>query len=208
MSEMSTLTETLPTGAVFGRMSPDGPGPTPAEVFEGWDVDENNPVELIGGWVLPMSPGDFKTGTLAGRLFALLLPLIEAKGWSMSLDARHRLPKPPNSVVYPDLAIHAVGELSYIPGTRSIGRVPDLVVEILAEKTFERDMAPSGAKFLAYQMSGVREYYYTWPDGRDVSGFVLQEGIFTPLPRTAEGFYQSPLLGEALRLTPPSLRGA
>jgi len=86
--------------------------------------------------------------------------------------------------------------------------VPDLVVEVLAEKTYERDMAPDGAKFLAYQMSGVREYYYTWPEGRDASGFVLRRGVFKPLPRGASGFFRSPLLGQGLRLVPAALKPA
>ncbi len=67
-------------------------------------------------------------------------------------------------------------------------------------------MSPNGAKFLAYQMSGVSEYYYTWPDGRDASGFALQGGVFVPLPRDAEGFFQSPLLGCALRLAEAAVR--
>ncbi len=208
MSDTGTTAATLPSEAVFGRLDPNGPGPTMAEVFESWDVDEDNPVELIGGWVLPMAPGDFETGDTWGDLDLVLRLCVKARGWRISLDARHRLPKPRNTVVFPDIAIHAAGEVAYLPGTKSIGRVPDLVVEILAKKTFERDMAPSGAKFLAYQMSGVREYYYTWPDGKDAAGFVLQDGVYKPLARDSEGFFQSPLLAQALRLVPAMLRPA
>lgn len=111
-------------------------------------------------------------------------------------------------MVFPDIAIHVATEVGYQPGTRSIGRVPDLVVEMLDRKTWERDMAPVGAKFLAYQMSGVREYYYTRPDGRDASGFVLQEGVYRPLTRDAKGFFQSLLLGQSLRLVPAAVRPA
>ena len=196
----------LPPGAVFGRLDPEWPGPTSAEEFERLDIDDERPVELIGGWVLPMSPGNYRTGQLSGDLYALLRSLVQAKGWSLSQDARHTLPRPPETVVFPDISLHAVPEVEYVPGTETIGRVPDLVVEILGRKTYERDMAPSGAKFLAYRMSGVREYYYTWPDGRDAAGFVLQGGVYKPLAADAEGFFPSVLLGQGFRLVPPALQ--
>ncbi len=208
MSDPRNTSVMLPPDAVFGRLDPEFQGPTRAGEFEAWDIDEEHPVELIGGWVLPMSPGNYRAGTLAGKLFSILLPRIEARGWSMSQDARHTLPRPPETVVFPDIAVHATAKVDYEPGTETIGRVPDLIVEILGRRTYERDMAPSGAKFLAYQMSGVREYYYAWPDGRDASGFILQDGIYKPLTADAEGFLQSPLLGQALRLVPPALRTA
>jgi len=104
----------------------------------------------------------------------------------------------------------AVRRVAYIPGTKSVGRVPDLVVESLSEKTHERDAAPRGAKYLAYEASGVREYYYCRPDGRAAAGFVLRKGRFIRLVQEADGFSPSPLLGCRLRLveaaTSPSTR--
>lgn len=197
----------LPPGAVFGRLEPEGLGPTCAEEFETLDQEDGNPLELIGGWVLQMSPGNFESGRAWTALCAVLLPWITARKWTMSADARHRLPSPPRTVVFPDIVIHCVPAVPYLPGTETIGRVPDLVVEFLSRKSYERDMSPSGAKFLAYQMSGVREYYHAWPDGRDASGFSLQKGIFVPLPRDADGFIRSPLLGCALRLVEAAVRG-
>ncbi len=206
MSDTRTPGLMLPPHAVFGRLDPDAPGPTTAEVFERWEIDEEHPIELIGGWVLPMSPGNYRTGKTWGDLYALLAPLVRARAWDLSVDARHMLPLPPETVVFPDIAVHAISKVDYLPGTETIGRVPDLIVEILGRKTYERDMAPSGAKFLAYQMSGVREYYYTWPDGRDAAGFALREGVYKPLAMDAEGFITSPLLGQSLRLVPPGVR--
>lgn len=190
----------LPAVASYGRFEPAGPGLVRAEHFERMKQDEENPVELIGGWVLPMPPGDFETGSSWIDLAAALRPLVRAKRWSISIDARHRLPSPPNTVVFPDFAIHAVSRVEYIAGTRSIGRVPEIVIEFLSESTRDRDTAPSGAKFLAYEMSGVREYYYAWPDGHGATGFVLRRGAYTALKRDAKGFFASPLLGCRLRL--------
>ncbi|MBI2919509.1 MAG: Uma2 family endonuclease [Planctomycetes bacterium] len=196
----------LPPETVYGRLDPGGPGLTRAAEFEEWDQEDDNPLELIDGWVLPMSPGNLKAGRALLELSGVLQPIVKSRNWFMTLDARHRLPQPPNTVVFPDIAIHAVAEPDYIPGTESTGRVPEIAIEILGKKSYERDMAPRGAKFLAYQLSGVREYYYTWPDGRDASGFALQQGVFVPLPRDPDGFFRSPFLGCSLRLVEAGVR--
>ena len=80
MSRAFTLPAAFPSGAVFGRLTPEGPRPTPAEVFEGWGVDEDNPAELIGGWVLPIAPGDHETGQASGDLYAELRAFLKTKG--------------------------------------------------------------------------------------------------------------------------------
>jgi Uma2 family endonuclease len=195
----------LPTEAVFG-LNVDRLGPIRAEEFEHWSQGEENPLELIEGWLLPMTPGTYTTGNVLGQLFSLLAPLVQEKGWSMSLDARHRLPQPPDTVVFPDLVVHCAAEVPYVPGTETVPRVPEIVVEILGRETAARDRAPRGAKFLAYQMSGVQEYYFAWPDGREAAGFHLREGHFATVPREPDGFFASPLLGAALRLVPAALR--
>lgn len=188
-------------------LHPEKQGPVRAPEFELWHQDPDNPMELLEGWVVSMSPGNFRSGQLFWRLAAALAPLVEEQGWQMSLDARHRLPQPPETVVYPDLVIHAAPEIPYLPGTETVGRVPDIVIELLSEETAERDRAPRGAKFRAYEMSGVGEYYYAWPDGREAAGFRLQDGRFTPLPQSPDGSFPSPLLGRSLRLVPPALKG-
>jgi hypothetical protein len=195
----------LPTKAVFG-LSVDRLGPIRAEEFEQWDQGDENPLELIEGWLVPMTLGTYNTGTALGQLFSLLAPAVQERGWSMSLDARHRLPQPPDTVVFPDLVIHCTAGVAYVPGTETVARVPEIVVELLGRETAGRDRAPRGAKFLAYEMSGVKEYYFAWPDGRDAAGFHLSEGHFAPLLREPDGFFASPLLGVALRLVPAALR--
>lgn len=179
-------------------------GPVAAAEFDTWAQDADNPYELIAGWVVPMSPGNVKTGKALPRLAALLLAQCDARGWTLLQDARHHLPAPPDTVVFPDLALHCTPEVPVLAGTDTAARVPDLVIELLGEETCERDRAPHGAKFLAYQMSGVREYYYAWPDGREAAGFRLENGVFMPIEPDAEGFFVSSLLGVRLRLAPAS----
>lgn len=201
---MTVAEQLFPPDTDLG-LRPERRGPVRAPEFERWAQDPDNPMELLEGWVVPRSPGTLGTGRLFLRLGAMLAPLVDERGWVMSLDARHRLPQPPQTVVYPDLVIHATADVPYLPGTETVGRVPELVIELSSEETAERDRAPRGAKFRAYEMSGVGEYYTAWPDGREAAGFRLEAGRFTPLPQDADGFFPSPLLGRRLRLVPPAL---
>lgn len=191
----------LPADSVFSFQA-DRPGPFRAADFETWPQDEANPMELVEGWVLPMSPGTYTTGKRLPELFSALEPLVRQREWDMTMDARHRLPKPPETVVFPDLAIHCVARPELAVGTETVNRVPDVVIELLSEATAERDLPPRGAKFLAYQLSGVREYYCAWPDGRAAWGFERRGEELVALAQDEEGFFASPLLGARLRLVP------
>lgn len=53
---------------------------------------------------------------------------------------------PVNPVVYTDLVIRCVEEAPYLPGTETVGRVPELVIELLSPATAGRDRAPAGVK--------------------------------------------------------------
>jgi Uma2 family endonuclease len=195
----------LPIEADFG-LEVDRVGPIRAEDFEEWEQDDDNPVELIAGWVLPMSPQGHATGSAIIELIVLLHPIVKELGWTISLDERQRFVRPPQTVLYPDVAIYRTRDLGVVPGTQTITRVPDLVIELLGRETARRNRAPLGAKFLSYQMSGVGEYYFAWPDGRDAAGFHLRDGRYVAAPQDPEGFFTSPLLGAALRLVPAALR--
>lgn len=194
----------LPPDADFGLVV-DRPGPIRAADFEGWAQEPDNPVELVEGWVVPMSPGSFSTGELLVDLGIAWGPWVKERGWRIALDACHRLPVPANTVVFPDIAIHCVSTIEYLPGTHTVARVPELVVELLSEETAARDRFPNGAKFLAYQMAGVKEYYYAWPDGSEAAGFRLDGDRFVAIDPDADGFFASPLLEARLRLAPAAL---
>ena len=202
---MAIVETLLPRETVYG-FTTERSGPIEAEDFERWPQEPDNPMELIEGWVMPMSPGNYLTGRTLPELYVALRALVEEHGWEMLLDARHVLPAPRNTVVFPDLAIHCTGAVQATPELGTVHRAPDLVIELLGKETADRDKAPRGAKFLAYQMSGVREYYYSWPDGREAAGFRLEGGSFLPLPADSEGFFASPLLGARFRPVPPALR--
>jgi Uma2 family endonuclease len=201
---MAVVEKPLPVEPVL-TLETDRLGPIGAAEFEKWKQDPDNPMELIGGWVVPMSPGTFRFGRRLSGLDRALGPLVDERGWCLALDARHRLPFPSETVVFPDLVIHCAGDVEYVPGTETVSRVPEIVVELLGKETAARDRAPRGAKFLAYQASGVAEYYYAWPDGREVSAFRRESGVFAPVEPDAQGFVESPLLRARLRLVPAAV---
>ncbi|MBI4568210.1 MAG: Uma2 family endonuclease [Planctomycetes bacterium] len=184
-------------------------GPVFSEEFEAWNLDDENPRELIHGWVVPMPPVDVLSSHTSFSLASLLKSRLPSYDWTVLPDARHRLPAPPNTVVFPDIAVHAApfARLPLAPHSSTALRAPDIVFEFLSRATYKRDVAPMGVKFLAYQMSGVKEYYYAWPDGSDAAGFVLSvDGLYRPAERDAKGFFLSPLLGCRLTMAPAAVR--
>lgn len=202
---MAVADQILPPDALFG-LHPESPGPVRAADFEEWIQAPECPLELIAGWVVPMSPGEFITGESSVDLAAALRPLVKERGWRISLDARHRLPWPADTVVFPDVAVHCTSTLDFVPRTKTVSRAPDLAIELLSKETAERDMAPRGAKFLAYQRCGVGEYFYAGPDGREAAGFRREGEMLVPLQADAEGFFESALLGARLRQAPAAVR--
>ena len=90
---MAVAETSLPDHTVFGFQT-SRQGPITAADFESWPLDPDSPMELLEGWLLPMSPGDLLTGRRSARLAAALLPLVDGLGWDLSQDARHRLPWP------------------------------------------------------------------------------------------------------------------
>jgi Uma2 family endonuclease len=202
---VAVIEKPLPADAVL-TLETERVGPIRAADFEEWEQDPGNPMELVGGWVVPMSPGTFRVGRRLSGLDRALGPLVDERGWCLALDSRHRLPQPRETVVFPDLVIHCAPDVEYVPRTETVSRIPELVIELLGKETAARDQAPRGAKYLAYQMSGVAEYYYAWPDGREASGFRREGDLFVPIAPDAEGFFASPLLGARLRLAPAALK--
>jgi Uma2 family endonuclease len=202
---MAVADQILPPDTPLG-LRPEGPGPVRAADFEPWAQEPESPAELIAGWVVPMSPGDLDPGELSVDLAAVLRPLVKERGWRIFHDTRHRLPWPADTVVFPDMTVHCASVVDLVPGTRTVSRVPDLVIELLSKETAERDQAPRGAKFLAYEKCGVREYYYAWPDGREAAGFRREGGVLVPLQADADGYFDSALLGARLRVAPAALR--
>jgi Uma2 family endonuclease len=63
--------------------------------------------------------------------------------------------------------------------------------ELVAEVSASRVSLDLHAKFNLYRRNGVREYVVWRVDDAQIDWFVLREGRLDPLPRRAEGLYQS-----------------
>lgn len=204
LAETIQADATLPADADLG-VHPERLGPVQVSDFERLPQDPEHPMELIGGWIVAMSPIGFSSGSLIKDLIVLLDPLARSNGWCLTLDTRHRPPRPAQTVIFPDLALHCVGDDEVQLAGETVLRTPELVIEILGEETAERDRAPLGAKFLAYRKIGVEEYFYVWPDGLEASGFRLENSVYVPIEADGEGFFPSRVLDARLRLVPPAL---
>ncbi len=196
---------TLPADAELG-LHPERLGPVQATDFELLPQEPEHPMELIGGWILPLTPTGFSTGCLLIDLLVTLNPLSKSRGWCLTPNTRHHLVRPPQSIVFPRVCVHCASDAELLAGGDTITRAPDLVIEILGAETAERDRAPRGAKYLAYQLSGVREYFYAWPDGREAAGFRLEGDVYVPIEPDADGFFPSRVLDASVRLVPAALR--
>ncbi len=141
----TTLAEpALPAEADLG-VHPERRGPVQAADFERLPQEPERPMELIAGWVVAMSPIGLSSGLATRDLTALLHPELKSRGWCLTFDTRHRLKRPPETVVFPNLALHCVTEEELLAGGDTVTRTPELVIEILGEETAERDRAPRGA---------------------------------------------------------------
>jgi Uma2 family endonuclease len=81
-----------------------------------------------------------------------------------------RLPNEISNPVQPDLVFLRTGNQPHWESDRGFDGVPDLIVEILSRRTFQRDRK---IKFAAYRDAGVQEYWLVDPKARTVVIYVL-----------------------------------
>ncbi len=86
------------------------------------------------------------------------------------------------------------------------GKAPDVVIELLSVSTAAMD---KGEKMHVYQdLMRVPEYYWFDPfNPNDRAGFQLNDGVYRPIERDAQGRLASPLLGLTLVLWKGVYRG-
>lgn len=93
---------------------PERPGPVQAAFFERLPQNPEHPMELISGWILPLTPTGFSTGCLLSDLLVTLNPFTKSRGWCLTPNTRHRLIRPPQSIVFPSVSVHCAGD-AYVP---------------------------------------------------------------------------------------------
>jgi excisionase family DNA binding protein len=117
--------------------------------------ETNLPVQLIKGWVV-RDPAPFVPHQiLVGRLHLLLYRGIVEPGQGVVLLAPTDVVLSGDTVLQPDLLAVARNRSSIIG--RRVEGPPDLVVEVEAESTRERDLT---AKRMLYARHGVKEFWF------------------------------------------------
>lgn len=117
--------------------------------------ETNLPVQLIQGWVV-RDPAPFVPHQiLVGRLYLLLHRGITEPGHGVVLLAPTDVALSHDTVLQPDLLAVARERSSII--RQRVEGPPDLVVEVEAESTRERDLT---AKRMLYAKYGVKEFWF------------------------------------------------
>lgn len=144
-----------------------------------WRFQER--VELLKGWILPMSAPNAVHQTISYNLSGLFWVHLKKKkcqAFAAPFDVRLPLPKDRvtskkfDTVVQPDLCV--ICDTSKINKQGCVG-APDLVVEILSPGNSRKEMRD---KYALYEEAGVLEYWIIDPARRSVLTYILENGIF------------------------------
>ena len=121
--------------------------------------------ELINGWAYNMSPApNRKHQSIAGNLFHLFRFFLKGKKckayiapFDVCFCEKDQTNEEIENVVQPDISIFC--DTSNL-NERGAKGSPELVVEILSESTYKKDL---GTKLILYQKFGVKEYWVIDP---------------------------------------------
>jgi Uma2 family endonuclease len=150
--------------------------------------------ELLDG-ELPMVPApNLHHQRVAARLGARLVLFVEGRGLGEVFPAPCDVVLSDTDVVQPDLLFVARERERILHGGDNVRGAPDLVIEILAPSTAERDRT---LKRDLYARHGVREYWLVDTVARTVTVMLLVD----------EGFEVAARDGEGQTLTSPTLPG-
>ncbi|MBC7439088.1 MAG: Uma2 family endonuclease, partial [Flavobacterium sp.] len=160
-----------------------------------WQFSER--LEIIKGKIFEMSPApsrnhqqvSLKITRILDRFFEKSLCELYIAPFDVRL-INYKKSSPNNqifSVIQPDLCV--VCDLSKLDEQGCLG-APNVIVEILSEKTFKKDLT---IKFDLYEENGVQEYWIVNPAEKNVFIYVLKDGKYIgSRPFILESEIQSP----------------
>jgi Uma2 family endonuclease len=97
----------------------------------------------------------------------------------------------PRNDYAPDICFWSTAKATSIAGTTTVYPVPDMVCEVLSDRTEARDR---GVKFEDYAAHGVGEYWIVDPKGATIEQYVVHEGRYEPLGKVREGAIRSAVI--------------
>jgi Uma2 family endonuclease len=133
--------------------------------------DDGNQYEVIGGELIMAASPITKHERISRKLLIRLDNYIEKYNIGEVFDAPFDVVLSMTDVVQPDL-MYISKERSHIITEKNIVEAPDLVVEIISNRTKVRDQT---TKKTLYEEHGVKEYWLVYPNEEKVEQFILKD---------------------------------
>ncbi|GAB4347175.1 MAG: Uma2 family endonuclease [Flammeovirgaceae bacterium] len=157
--------------------------------FYNW-VNESIKAEFINGEIIVHSPAKMKHEVVSSCLFKLLDTFVikHDLGYVAHEKIMIRLTR---NDYEPDICFFTKEKSQYFSDNKTIFPVPDIVVEVLSEGTFERDR---GIKFKDYEAHGIPEYWIIDPDNEVVEVYCLTNGNYDLVFKSSNETLQSKII--------------
>lgn len=147
--------------------------------------------ELIGGEHFVSPAPNRKHQRSSWNLASFIAPYLRENPLGEAYTAPFDVVLTPHDVVQPDLILVSNERLSIL-GDKNVQGSPDLVVEILSERTRKKD---ESLKLRLYERAGAQEYWMLDPDRRTARVYRLAGGHFVlALDLAAGDVLETPLL--------------
>jgi Uma2 family endonuclease len=147
-------------------------------------------IEFIDGEVVLHSPARNRHLDVSGNVFQLLKTFVSIHRLGQVKFEKCLCVFPRNDYE-PDIVFFGPAKsASFTPNTMKFP-VPDLAVEVLSQSTEARDR---GVKFEDFASNGVEEYWIINADEMIVEQYLLEEGEFSRIMKSASGMLTSRVL--------------
>jgi Uma2 family endonuclease len=166
-------------------------------LFESRPLRQESHFEVLNGEPLTVPPPGIHHQRAVLKLAAMLLEKLENKGLGTILGAPCNVMLTPWDIVRPDI-LFVRSERTGIIGDQIVLGSPDLVIEILAEQTKERDRRD---KRKIYAESGIPEYWIVDPEEESVEILIWSEIGYISAGTAGKGSRLSSVLFPDLKLS-------
>lgn len=136
--------------------------------------------ELLNGRVVMNPPAGYPHGTIGSKLQRLLGNFVEERQLGELFDSSQGFELPSGDTVEPDHSFVSAERWAAAPAPEEgkfLRVVPDLVVEVLSQKTASQDR---GEKKAIYAKNGVREYWLVDWRKREITIFHVDGDRYDP----------------------------
>jgi len=163
-----------------------------ARQFETWAPGSGERVEWVEGRVIVMAPASRKHVQLTGWIQSLLLIIVQQHklGEVLGPEFMVRLHKGERSWRVPDVLFVSETRRSLLTATFLDGP-PDVAIEVVSTDSVARDWRE---KYIAYETSGVREYWIIDPLSKTLEAYGLKRKKFHLISADSDGSVHSQVI--------------